>query len=70
MNARDRFANLQRRQRDEFERSIAREIGERPGSSYREIGARFGLTAGRIAQLAVKLGVRRPRGPKAHVKKG
>jgi hypothetical protein len=59
------FAKLQRRQRAGFERSIAREIRERPGRDYAEIGARFGLGASRIAQLATKFGVNRKRGPKA-----
>jgi hypothetical protein len=67
MNPRDRLAKLQKRQRAEFERSvaIAEEIREHPGLSYREIGAKYGLTAGRVAQLAVKFKVRRKRGPKA-----
>jgi len=65
MNPRDRFKKSQKHQRDDFERLIAREFGERPGSSYREIGARFGLTAGRVAQIAVKFKVRRrPRLPR------
>lgn len=67
MNPKAQFAKLQRKQRAEFERSvaIAKEIRERPGLSYQEIGARYGLTAGRVAQLAVKFKVRRKRGPKA-----
>ena len=66
MNPRDRLAKLQKWQRDEFERSIAiaREIRERPDRDYAEIGTRYGLTAGRVAQIAVKFKVRRRRGPK------
>lgn len=64
MNPRDRFRKSQQRQRDDFERSIANEIRDRPGLSYIEIGHRFGLSAGRVAQLAVKHQVRRRRGPK------
>jgi hypothetical protein len=67
MNPRDRLAKLQKRQRAEFERSvaIAKEIRERPDRDYAEIGRRFKLTAGRIAQIAVAHKVRRKRGPKA-----
>jgi hypothetical protein len=64
MNARDRFLKSQRRQRMEFERSIADEILERPDRSYAAIGQRFGLKASRVAQLAVKFRIRRKRGPK------
>jgi hypothetical protein len=64
MNPRDRLLKLQRQQRAEFEQSIAKEIQEYPGRDYAEIGRRYKLTAARIAQLAVKHGVRRPRGPK------
>jgi hypothetical protein len=63
-NPRDRLAKLQRRQRDEFEESVAEEIRGCPESPYEEIGRRFKLTAGRIAQIAVKFKVRRRRGPK------
>lgn len=52
------------KQRAEFKRSIAREIRERPGRDYIEIGRRFGLTAGRIGQIATKFKVHRKRGPK------
>ena len=51
-------------QRDEFEESVAEEIRECPESPYEEIGKRFQLTAGRVAQIAVKFKVRRRRGPK------
>jgi hypothetical protein len=64
MNPRDRLAKLQKQQRDEFEELVAKEIRERPESLYEEIGKRFQLTAGRIAQIAVKYKVRRRRGPK------
>ena len=66
MNPRDGLAKLQKRQCDEFERStaIAREIRERPDRDYAEIGARYRLTAGRVAQIAVKFKVRRRRSPK------
>ena len=64
MNPRDRLAKLQRQQRDEFEESIAKEIRERPERDYIEIGRGFKLTAGRIAQIAVKYKVRRRHGPK------
>jgi hypothetical protein len=63
-NPRDRLAKLQRRQRDEFEKSIAKAIRECPTCLYSEIGKGFQLTAGRIAQIAVKYKVRRRRGPK------
>jgi hypothetical protein len=53
------------KQRAEFERSVAREIHERPDRDYADIGRRFGLKASRVAQLAVKFGIRRKRGPKA-----
>lgn len=64
MNPRDRLAKLQRQQRDEFEKLIARAIKDCPDCLYSEIGRKFQLTAGRIAQIAVKYKVRRRRGPK------
>jgi hypothetical protein len=36
-------------------------------ASYEDIGDQFGVSGVRIAQIAVKHGVRRPRGPKTHV---
>ena len=51
-------------QRDEFEESVAEEIRECPEFPYEEIGRRFKLTAGRIAQIALKYKIRRRRGPK------
>ena len=67
MNPWDRLEKLQKRQRAEFERSvaIAKEIRERPRLSYAEIGAKYGVTPGRIGQIAMKFKVHRKRGPKA-----
>lgn len=48
-----------RRQRAEYERQIVEAIRGRADRTYAEIGAKFGVTAGRIAQLAVKFGARR-----------
>ena len=64
MNPMDKLLKLQRTQRAEFERSIAKEITEHPERDYIEIGRGFGLSDASIAQIAVKLGVRRRRGPK------
>jgi uncharacterized protein YdbL (DUF1318 family) len=63
-NVRATLARLQKKQRLAFEASIAKAIRECPDCSYQEIGKEFGLTAGRIAQIAVKFKVRRKRGPK------
>ena len=59
MNPRDKLLKLQRKQRAEFEQLIVTDIQERPGLSYLEIGAMFGLTAGRVAQIAIKYNCRR-----------
>jgi hypothetical protein len=64
MNAKTKLEQLQRQQRDEFEALIAKAIKTCPECLYSTIGKRFGLTAGRIAQIAVKYNVRRKRGPK------
>ena len=58
------MAKLQRQQRDEFEKLIAKAIRDCPECLYAEIGRKFGITAGRIAQIAVKQKVQRRRGPK------
>jgi hypothetical protein len=65
MNARERLERLQSKQRDNYEKSIAREIESRPDLDYVQIGKRFGLSAARISHMAVKYGVRRKRGPKS-----
>jgi hypothetical protein len=65
MNPKEELAKLQKKQRDEFRALIARMITERPDLLYAEIGEMYGLTAARIAQIAVEHDVRRPRGPKA-----
>jgi uncharacterized protein YdbL (DUF1318 family) len=63
-NIRATLARLQKQQRNAFEASIAKAIRTCPDCSYAEIGKEFGLTAGRIAQIALKFKVRRKRGPK------
>jgi hypothetical protein len=65
MNPRDKLLKLQRKQRAEFEKLIVSDIRKLPDLSYIEIGARYGLTAGRVAQIAVKYGVRRDWAPMA-----
>jgi hypothetical protein len=51
--------------RDQFELKVASMIVECPNMSYEEIGQQFGVNATRIALIATRRNVRRPRGPKA-----
>lgn len=48
----------------DFENTIVRCIANCPDDNYSTIAEQFGLTPGRIAQIAVKHEVRRRRGPK------
>ena len=48
----------------ERERAIVDSIKECPDLLYCDIAKAFGITEGRIGQLAVKHQVQRPRGPK------
>lgn len=47
-----------------FEMQIVDEIRSHPGKRYQDIARENGLSTTRVAQLAVKFGVRRPRGRK------
>lgn len=60
MITRDQVRALQ----TQFEMQVVDEILNHPGKNYRPIAVTYGLSTTRVAQIAVKYGVQRPRGRK------
>lgn len=59
---REQLEKSVRRMRDDFRKSIAREIEKNPRSTHQQIGKKFGISAARVSQIATEQGIRRPRG--------